>query len=449
MSHNYCVFSDAAQARHLVADLSDFVGTTSSPSSPGHSASSMATSMATGMATGMAMNMEPTPAHTFGAACRLAPVEEPDPADALLDGIPPINAQFFYHSLIPIDDPLSTATAAVPASSENKSSKALRPFSHPDNNALERAWLSLASSRHRTSHQASLANRSPSASLVAENDDTLHGIVDALVRKHKEKHAHDPQPKPPLEQPMDSLAATATPVCCQELLIEASNTLRETFCEATRRRQPHLDQEHVIEKVMAAMENDRPAPIAVPPRMAPFASSSSPRTEVFVLPGLSTSSRGRASSLISNPPASRSASTDSRPHHPSMSSTPRPDVSLPRPAPGSIRPPVLDDGISGKPFVKVGDDEAKAPLGQTPQSVESAGRGGVVEKETTSPAQQRPTRPGPEAKEGVAKEARVADVPVGVSKLHVVSLPALQMKPIYWSPVNDISIVSRATWFYR
>jgi hypothetical protein len=40
-------------------------------------------------------------------------------------------------------------------------------------------------------------------------------------------------------------------------------------------------------------------------------------------------------------------------------------------------------------------------------------------------------------------------LPVGVSRLHEVSLPVLQMKPIYWSPVNDISIVMRATWFYK
>jgi hypothetical protein len=41
------------------------------------------------------------------------------------------------------------------------------------------------------------------------------------------------------------------------------------------------------------------------------------------------------------------------------------------------------------------------------------------------------------------------DVPVGVSRLHLVQLPALQMKPIYWSPVHDICAVSRGTWFYK
>ncbi len=43
----------------------------------------------------------------------------------------------------------------------------------------------------------------------------------------------------------------------------------------------------------------------------------------------------------------------------------------------------------------------------------------------------------------------LVEIPVGISRLHMVSLPLLQMKPIYWSPVNDISIVLRATWFYE
>ena len=41
------------------------------------------------------------------------------------------------------------------------------------------------------------------------------------------------------------------------------------------------------------------------------------------------------------------------------------------------------------------------------------------------------------------------DVPVGVSRLHKVILPALQMEPIYWSPVHDVVPVTRGTWFYK
>jgi len=47
------------------------------------------------------------------------------------------------------------------------------------------------------------------------------------------------------------------------------------------------------------------------------------------------------------------------------------------------------------------------------------------------------------------KSNRNAEVAVGISRLHLVKLPALQMQPIYWSPVHDIAVVTRGTWFYR
>jgi DDHD domain len=39
-------------------------------------------------------------------------------------------------------------------------------------------------------------------------------------------------------------------------------------------------------------------------------------------------------------------------------------------------------------------------------------------------------------------------VPVGVSRLHLVEMPDLVMKPIYWQSINDTSSVIRATWFF-
>jgi hypothetical protein len=71
----------------------------------------------------------------------------------------------------------------------------------------------------------------------------------------------------------------------------------------------------------------------------------------------------------------------------------------------------------------------------------------------TSPAagtQKRlPLKQAPSVLLSVAEKPHdVVQVPVGVSRLHVVEFPDLDMKPIYWSPVNDISLVTRATWFY-
>lgn len=388
--------------------------------------------------------------HTYGPACRLAPVEEPSPDNAILDGIPPINAQYFYHSLIPIDDPLSTAT--IPTSSENKASKAvLRPFSHADNNALERAWLGLASEAHRASHQASVSSGILCDSVVSANAEAFQGIVDALVQKHKERHAHEGQTRTTLERPVDALASTAAPVCCQELLLDASNLLRETFCEVTRRKQRDLDQENVIEQVMAALEKDRPTDrptvVAMAPRVSPSVSTSAPKIDEFVLPALSTSSRGRASSLISNPPASRSASIDSRPNtNKPVTFSIRSEKSLPRPAAMTIRPPAPDDGISGKPFARAGADSAESPLetGSTACKQDEA-----LGKDLSSSQSRHTIQPASAVKKRQTSKTPTAVVPVGVSRLHNVSLPSLQMKPIYWSPVNDIAIVSRATWFYR
>lgn len=47
------------------------------------------------------------------------------------------------------------------------------------------------------------------------------------------------------------------------------------------------------------------------------------------------------------------------------------------------------------------------------------------------------------------QNASPAFVPVGVSRLHLVEIHEMLMKPIYWNPINDISSVLRGTWFYK
>lgn len=391
------------------------------------------------------------PYHTYGPDCRLAPVVEPSPRTPLLAGIPPINAQFFYHSLVPIDDPLSTATVTTTA--DGRPAKgALRPFSHADNNALEAAWLSLADDDHRNNHDVSRNNQRPGPALAAKNTRRLDAIVEHLIRSHKEKHSHDTRPAAPLEPPLESLASTDLSVCCQELLIDASNRLREVFCEVSRERQPSLNQKRVIAQVMSVLEEGRSSPAAVPipapaPRMA-----SSPRTDTFVSPALSTSARGRASSLASDPAASRSASIGSGVRRAPFGTPPQLEKSALRLRPA---PPQVTDGISGQPFLRVGDPDGETASGPGP--LRDSRTDVPVPKDNVTGEQPLGARsvrsdtvlnsPGGN---GISElEPRVVEIPVGLSRLHEVSLPVLQMKPIYWSPVNDIAIVSRSTWFYR
>ena len=123
-------------------------------------------------------------------------------------------------------------------------------------------------------------------------------------------------------------------------------------------------------------------------------------------------------------------------------------------SPAPTRPIPVDDGITGKPFARAGDGEERSPQAATfPSHVEGAVQEGLHD---SSPGHVEPMhdRQNEAIKMVEAVKANKygkesVEIAVGVSRLHMVSLPTLQMKPIYWSPVNDVAVVMRATWFYR
>ncbi|RKF57272.1 putative phospholipase [Erysiphe neolycopersici] len=118
-----------------------------------------------------------------------------------------------------------------------------------------------------------------------------------------------------------------------------------------------------------------------------------------------------------------------------------------------------DTGTTGKPFVKlptrpcspveciqnVYKDE---PVHNKNQArVNNAYRLSAHKIETVSIEQSETAEP---SKMEVDDDNEYScEVPVGISRLHLVRLPNLQMKPIYWLPVNDMGSVTRGTWFYR
>ena len=80
------------------------------------------------------------PIHTYGPTCLLAE-DDPEPsAWYSLDTPPKVRAQFFYNSSLPIDDPLSSLPP--PAADPEDEDGPPQPFSVKDNIALEEAWLS-------------------------------------------------------------------------------------------------------------------------------------------------------------------------------------------------------------------------------------------------------------------------------------------------------------------
>ncbi|TLD33877.1 hypothetical protein PspLS_00777 [Pyricularia sp. CBS 133598] len=397
--------------------------------------------------------------HSHGPGCRLAPLSYPPEINPELHGIPPLIAQFFYSSVIPIDDPL--ALAAAPDAKSSKPNPP-RPFSQGDNNSLEKAWLSLASDEDRRDHRYALKSRSPSPSSARTDQKKIDAICKHLVQKHVEKHRK--------EGLVPSAAATQedAPICCAELRIDASNELRRAFCALVRKRRKGLDEENVIQAVMIELEKALSAEESpTQPNRAKSASiSSTAPITIGSIPSILNNEPGSAPSSL---PATRIGRPERRTKGDSEADSRRSSISRANAVPlgmtkvstSAPRPPIVDDGIAGKPFVRVATPEI--PVGSSNPGLSSLLKG-------TDNASKPPSRegkaldpgqvsenPNQESANGLPVEdkntwelrGQPVEVPVGVSRLHMVSLPVLQMKPIYWSPVNDISIVLRATWFYR
>ncbi|CAH0017542.1 unnamed protein product [Clonostachys rhizophaga] len=400
--------------------------------------------------------------HTYGSKCRLAPVSRTDNED----GMPPIEAQFFYASIIPIDDPLSTSSTA--AGSEPKSSKLpLRPFARGDNNALEKAWLALQTEEDRKDHELARKGRKHIASGPYAGSARRESLVQTIALKHWQKHGSNFEPLAP-SLPVDaSFTSQADSLCCAELAVDVTAELEGNFCSLARVGNPDLKIEHVLRDVMEAIIrisqsthaaiDSKPDAISRP-RASSLAQTNrnppSPSTDHKVRSN--TDARNNADpreNLIEN---ARDHETRYRSGSQVTNRSSRPQTPAEKIIPS--RPPVLDDGISGKPFVRVGSVEAHSPkIGSSLPKSESLALGSSPGG-TQLPVSVREQSLGhvesfEDSKSSNATNTKYSknpvDVAVGVSRLHMVTLPALQMKPIYWSPVNDLATVTRSTWFYR
>jgi hypothetical protein len=122
-----------------------------------------------------------------------------------------------------------------------------------------------------------------------------------------------------------------------------------------------------------------------------------------------------------------------------------------------------DASISGSPFIRVPTSQSHSPLGRSIESVPSKD---VPPEGQADPRSRPPSRIAPKpsnlratvsfdeltqdsTRDETNPEYSQVKIPVGASRLHLVELPNLKMKPIYWNPLHDISAVVRATWFYK
>ncbi|KAI4205697.1 MAG: hypothetical protein LQ350_000194 [Teloschistes chrysophthalmus] len=362
-----------------------------------------------------------TTAHTYGPDCSLQPDSNTFTRRASAASIdaPLIRAHFFYSSPLPIDDPLSP----VPPPS-NKPAAVSRvppkPFSVADNRALEEAWQSLEKAkieRHHAKNSRSRSKRDRSSRAT----DTIHSeaepfaTLDELKEKDNEgAHKHSPGDPHlvlcdnPAHIPFDS----AMPVGTDEIG-------RDEFDAGIP--QAHRTPFHKHDKAVQEADLEPGSPssgrmslhLKRPAADTPYGSSPSER-DTTGTPFLRVASRLRSRSR-----PRKTSPNEAQEHGPNTANEAgdHPDVQLAESDPQSEGPDAT---------TMEGDTDFGCSVHQ-------------------SDALNRDRR--------LSRRRKVVDdqvtVPVGISRLHLVEMPALKMGPIYWDPVHDISSVVRGTWFYK
>ncbi|PSS22142.1 hypothetical protein M430DRAFT_118339 [Amorphotheca resinae ATCC 22711] len=512
--------------------------------------------------------MSETP-HTYGPTCRLAKTVSFSGSKGD-DDMPELRAQYFYSSALSIDDPLSV----VPTGNSEATKYPPRPFSAYDNDALEEAWVGLASEKDRKNHNRSKSPKSgwkrfterhnstagisiqknnkrnspkasPTAAALVIPSRAKDGEIDSQ-REDSDRFRNmsgaslcpiDPRPED--EQP-DSIDPTP------DTFLGTSNGNDETDYQTGRK----IPGNQVIQR-KPEYEGSSPSPHSAHRHHVTFNTQiptrcsegvNSPRIEnrdyseggptlhdksensAYQNQAYPDEGEGEAKKQIARKPLAGHTSLDldtegvqgdaasggysgklfhqsserdtgqSPSTEPSLSELNRrvgnksenqqlknrhgfeshsSHASVPEGKsrllkgnePGATS--LLSDltnlpaqggeaGLAGSPFAKLPSHEESSqrtsstrdggdqrPLNDGPSNLPESSRG-VHERDSTETETVQDL--GCKAHKKTNKQA---EVPVGISRLHLVKLPALQMVPIYWSPIHELGLVVRGTWFYK
>ncbi|KAL4893586.1 DDHD domain-containing protein [Aspergillus ambiguus] len=356
--------------------------------------------------------MASVPIHTYGPTCLLAD-DDADPSSWYTSEHPPaVRPQFFYISSLPIDDPLTALPPPTAGQGPANERAPPQPFSIKDNITLEEAWQSI----RRTRLQRGARSVPPREVAGARNSGIsvpgrgsaagTHGSA-SLTGSH-----HSP----------DSMRAFSP----DDLSSQKPRALNEDETSVGNRSLSRSSWERQVGDSATSSplsSRKRESSPTRTPKTVRRRASGSPRRDDAIMGGMENTS-------------------------PRMY-------------------PSRDGSISGSPFARVPTTHPRSPLGRSVESVSSMDGDKEAHAELPSSAtshmasrpsglrtsihQDEPSddsRREPEERSEEEEEAQ-AKIPVGVSRLHLVELPNLKMKPIYWSPLHDISNVLRATWFYK
>ncbi|EKV05782.1 DDHD [Penicillium digitatum] len=360
--------------------------------------------------------------HTYGPSCLLVDEEQDLTRFQSLQSPPEFRAQFFYMSSLPIDDPL--APLPPPASQGTGNERhSPTPFSARDNIALEEAWRDLREAR-KTKVPGNYRSRPNTSTGPPEIEVPGHESV-SNVERRKAANQEDPSL-------VDSRGSTlSNPVSFPDDLPYRSYK-RHLTCATSGA---------AIRTRELGKENRLDSPLG-------DGSIYNTTREIAI-----DRKRVRSSSINESSVTKRRGSSQLEAENVGEG-----DEGI-----GSLRADRSHDAsMSGSPFIRAPASQPQTPLGRSLESSSSREGGeGQAELRTGAAFQGAPKLSGLRMtvsldkvtqelqRERIEEPNTQSKIPVGVSRLHLVELPSLKMKPIYWSPLQDISSVVRATWFYK
>ena len=325
-------------------------------------------------------------AHSLGPTCAFYDQEpEESPGDGLTP--PNVRAQFFYVSSLPIDDPLSPVP---PVSADKATDLPPQPFSSRDSAALEESWQAFQKTMDKFTEEEKEQRRNLATGVFSFphfGGGSGGSSRPANLRASASKGSWRGRTK---HSAKDSMAGS-------EVMLDHNPT------ESQSDTRP-VDAEELREN---AEPQEQP-------------SKDANKHKRRFSPLHRRHKGGKASRDPSREPLENDKSS----------------------RPGSQAKADPSSAISGRPF-------ARAPSGRNISSTLPSESGKESWDQSDAESRSRSRSAGRHRKKEKAEETAKAFVPVGVSRLHLVELPDLVMKPIYWSPINDTSNVIRATWFYK
>lgn len=337
--------------------------------------------------------------HTYGPTCLLRPdpntARNKSPNDS--EDPPKVRAQFFYSSALPIDDPLS----AIPPPQSNKSTGPSRvppkAFSLLDNIALEEAWQK---------YQEKQAGEKADARqhMAVQQSHTKVSRYEQSARDMEENVASKPG-RDAGDTTKEIMPFTFTSEEHNMGVKDAYSSLQQVSAVPIPGKQIYTAQ-----ITGSTLSTKDPSPEQ--------GGSSAPEAQLPIQEDRFSGDgqRKRASAELNYGSSPSQRNTTGRP----FARAPTriwPSKSPPRDPPVLQRQEREDDSI--RPFSSRG-------LGDVKQQNRHRRHSSVPSHVIDS-----------------------VMVPVGVSRLHFVEIPELQMGPIYWDPVHDVSAVVRGTWFYK